>query len=336
MSPKNLNILVNLPPTFFTVPQLKSRFQRLAKLGTVRKRSFITPDEIIKDLMWANAVVMWSWPVVTAEMLEKCPALGFMGQINTTQRTAKACIAKKVAISEARHCWSPAVAEMALTLMLAGLRKTSAYHVAMKAGTEKWVGDFPADIDPMERELTGAAVGIVGFGRIGQRLSELLKPFNVTLRVFDPYLPKPVAAHYGVKPAALSDVLRNSDVVVLCAANTEETNHLVGAKQVAMLRKNAVLVNVGRSSLIDMKALEARVRKGELTAMLDVFDKEPLEADSPLRSMNGVFCTPHRAGGLLSSVQRALDMLIGDLELNLKKNKRLYEVTEKMLPCFPE
>jgi hypothetical protein len=93
---------------------------------------------------------------------------------------------------------------------------------------------------------------------------------------------------------------------------------------------------LGKLGTVRKRSFEARVKKGELTAMLDVFDKEPLQADSSLRALDNAFLTPHRAGGLMSSVRRALDMLIGDLELKLKRKERRYGVTASMLPCFPE
>jgi phosphoglycerate dehydrogenase-like enzyme len=81
------------------------------------------------------------------------------------------------------------VAELALILMMTGLRQTSGYHIAMTKATEQWLRDFPADIDARERQLAGRSVGIVGFGGIGQHLARLLKPFHVMLRIYDPYLP---------------------------------------------------------------------------------------------------------------------------------------------------
>lgn len=330
-----LRLLINLPPTFFTTPYLRAHFERLEGMADVRKTSHDTQEQIAPDLAWAEAVLMWAWPNLDDALLAQAPALRFVGQINTTQTTVRACLERGLAVSEVRHCWSPAVAEMALALILCGLRKVSDYHAAMRRAEEKWVEQFPADIDPLERELTGRPVGIVGFGGIGQRLAELLQPFRVTLRIYDPYLPEEVARRYGAQPVTLLELIRESDVVVLCAANTPGAEHLIGAREIATFRKDAVLVNVGRAMLVDMAALEERLRRGDLIAMLDVFDHEPLEADSPLRALPNAYLTPHRAGGVLGSVERALTMLTDDLEAFLDGRKRRYAVTEAMIPCFP-
>jgi len=337
MAVQKPRLLINLPPTFFTHPQLTAHFKRIEELAsTIRKTSHNSTAEIMNDLPWAEAVIMWAWPAFGIDELNLCPDIEFLGQINTTQKHVKACLARGIAISEARHCWSPAVAEMALALMLAGLRQTSAFHMQMRAGIESWVIDFPKDIDPRERQLTGRPVGIVGFGGIGQRLAQLLQPFHGTLRIYDPYLPEAVAKQYSAQPVSMMELIRESDVVVVCAANNEGARHLVGVKEIAALRSNAVLVNVGRSMLVDMPALQKRIEKGDLIAMLDVFDNEPLEVNHPLRKLSNAYLTPHRAGGIMESVERSLSMLADDLEAFINGKSLKYAVTEKMLPSFPE
>jgi len=309
--------------------------QRLEGLATLRQTSHDTQEQLAPDLAWAEAVLMWAWPDLDGAMLDRAPNLRFVGQINTTRPTVRACLTRGVAISEVRHCWSPAVAEMALALVLCGLRKVSDYHAAMRRAEERWVRQFPADIDPLERELTGMAVGLVGFGGIGQRLAELLQPFHVTLRIYDPFIPEVIVHQHGARQVPLLELARESDVVVLCAANTQEARHLVDRQVIAAFKANAVLVNVGRSMLVDTSALLERLEQGDLIAMLDVFDQEPLEPDSPLRRLPNAYLTPHRAGGLTSSIGRALTMLADDLEAFLAGEERRYAVTAEMLACFP-
>jgi phosphoglycerate dehydrogenase-like enzyme len=328
------HLLINLPPAFSTQPELRELFERLERLAQLRWSNHAALDELLPDLQWADAVLMWGAPKITEAALDQLPNLKFIGQLNTSLITASACLAKGVALSEARHCWSPAVAEMALGLILNGLRKISDYHAAMRLGTEKWVLNFPADIDAQERELSGRPVGIVGFGQIGQRLAALLQPFNVQLRVYDPFVPKPILAAYNAQPVPLMDLLAASDVVVLCAANHPDNHGMIGERQIEALRKDCVLVNIGRSMLVDMPALIRRLEHRDVVAMLDVFDLEPLEPESPLRSLHNAYLTPHRAGGLISSVQRGLEMLVSDLEAFTAGEARRNAVTEEMLHSF--
>jgi phosphoglycerate dehydrogenase-like enzyme len=322
---KKIRLLLNFPESFYANPLFKSHFQRLAKQAIVRKRTWKTPQEIAADLAWSEAVIMWWFPTLDDDLLAQAKRLKFIGHINNIRSMAEAELRRGLAISEARRGFSPAVAEMALTLMLAGLRQTSRHHIAMRQGTESWCQY------PHERQLAGRSVGIVGFGGIGQSLAELLKPFQCTIRTFDPFLPPPVAAKFGARMVPLMELIRKSEVVVLCAANSREAAHLMGAKQIAALQKHAVLVNVGRSMLVDMPALAERLKRGDLIAMLDVFDREPLEEDSIFRTLPNTYLTPHRAGGIPESYARILTMLADDFEAWAKGKARKHALTEKDL-----
>ena len=218
--------------------------------------------------------------------LDEAPQLGYAGHLDIRQEGARIALKRGLPVSISRHGFSPAVAEMALTLILGTLRRTSDYHAQMRGGTETWFQNLPADINLRERELTGRAVGMISA----------------------------------------------SEVVVLCAAPNAGTRHLLGPDQIARFRENAVFVNVARAALVDTEALVERLGRGDLFAALDVFDREPLEKDSPLRVLPNAYLNPHRAGGVMASVRRILHDLIDDLEASLAGNSRKYALTEKMLP----
>ena len=310
------NVLVNLPEGFFETPWLEGIWSRLNAVGTVTRASCDTDDQIRPYLAESDAVLMWSWPELTSELLAEAPRLKFAGHINLALDGAKSEMAAGLTISEARRGWSPAVAEMALTLMLAGLRKTSAYHIAMRNGTESWDA-MPSGVDAEERQLTGRSVGIVGLGGIGQRLAELLAPFQVDLRAHDPYMPDEAAAKFDARMTTMDELVAESEVIALCAPTTPETRGILSADRIAALRPGTVVVNIGRTWLVDNEAFLARLQKGDIIGMLDVFEKEPLAVDSPLRALANVFCTPHRGGGVAEAVQRILAWLIDDLEAHL-------------------
>lgn len=328
------NILVNLPPDFFSQPELEDCFGRLEKLGVVRKTSHNEADEIATDLVWADGVVMWSWPVLDERLLDRAGDLEFVGHIDLSQAGARSELARGIPTSTSRAGFSPAVAEMALGLVLNALRKISDYHAAMRTGNEKWVESFPGDIDPLERQLTGLTVGIIGLGQVGQRLAQLLKGFEVDLKVVDPYVPDEVLQTFQAERLEIDAMTEVCDVVVLCASSNDGTARLINAERCERFKKDAVFVNVARSALVDYEALTRRLEAGDLTACLDVFDVEPLPSDSILRRLPNVHLTPHRAGGLMSSVRRNLDWLIDDYEALLGGRARQYPVTEAMIPAL--
>jgi phosphoglycerate dehydrogenase-like enzyme len=330
--PEALNILVNFPPGFYKSPRAKAVLARLDKLGSVRRRSWNTPDEIGKDFAWANAVIMWSWPVFTDAMLDANPKFRFAGQLDVSRSQAESYLKRGIPFAVARRCWSPAVAEMALGLTLGTLRKISDYHGAMRAGREYWIKDFPHDVDLDERELTGRSVGIIGFGAVGRRFGELLAPFKTQLRIYDPYLPDGIAEQAGGRRVELDELLTQSDVVVICAASNKGTKKLLGKAEIAKLRKGAVLVNVARAALVDTDALVARLKKKTLYAAVDVFDMEPTIKNHPLRKLPNAYCTPHRAGGLITSIERGLTSLVDDFEAHLNGQPLKNTLSEKQFP----
>ena len=325
-------LLINLPPGFFTAPQLEPTFARLEALAaTVTKTSCNAADEILPYLREADAILMWSWPRLTPKLLDQCPRLRFSANLDITQAGAKTLLERGVPVSVGRRGFSPAVSEMALTLLLATLRRTSTYHAAMWAGTEPWVARFPDDIPPDELQLTGRRVGIIGFGAIGQRLAELLEPFRCDIRIHDPFLPDAVAERFGVRNGSVDDLVAHSEAVVLCAAANAGTRHVLEARHIDALMPGAALVNVSRSALVDGAALLARLQRGDLYAALDVFDQEPLPADAPLRSLPNVYLTPHRAGGVWESVVRIVAYLGDDLEAFVTGNERRHALTEAQI-----
>ncbi len=328
------NLLINLPKGFFKTPAMAPVFKRLGAIAEVRRRSHNTHDEIAKDLAWADAVIMWSWPAYTPELLARAPKLAFSGHLDINQAGARVALAHGLPVSLSKKAWGPSVAEMALTLILTTLRKTSSYHAAMRVGKEAWVADFPIDIDTDERQLTGRPVGIVGFGAVGQRVAELLAPFRCQVRVYDPFLPAEIAERAGASRVELMDLIRNSDVVVLCAASNPGTASLLGKRELAAFRKGAVLVNVARAALVDTAALVARLKKNDFYAAIDVFDLEPLARNSPLRKLPNAFLTPHRAGGVMESVVRIVSWLADDFEAHLAGKPRAHALSEKQLPAL--
>ena len=327
-------LLVNLPPGFFTLAALEPTFARLELLAEVRRASCNGEDEILPHLREADAVFMWSWPRLTDALLAQCPRLRFAAFLDVRQPDGKRLLERGMPVSLAKRAFSPAVAEMALTLILATLRKIEPYQAAMRRGTEGWVTRFPDALDPDERELTGRKVGIVGLGGVGQRLAELLAPFRCDLQTYDPYLPDEIAARFGATKVSLDALAARSEVLVLCAAANVESKHLLTARHIEALPPRAILINVARASLVDESALRARLERGDLYAALDVFDKEPLPADSFLRTLPNAFLTPHRAGGTIASVQRLIAYLADDYEAFLSGVERRHALTPVMLPAL--
>lgn len=327
-------ILCNLPEGFFHHRDLREPFERLDRLGDVLYRSANRPDELLPDAREADALLMWSWPVLSYEQLAACERLKFSAHLDVGQRFARTLIDRGIAVSVGRRAFSPAVAEMALTLILAALRRTSTHHAAMRSGDEQWAASFPDDIDRDERELTGRRVGIIGFGGIGQRLTELLAPFRCRICIHDPHVNVAAAHRAGVQSCEIDPVIAHAEILVLCASANSESRHLLDARRIGLLAPRSIFVNVCRASLVETEALVRRLQRGDIYAALDVFDLEPLPADDPLRTLPNAYLTPHRAGGTIESAHRILTWLVDDMEAWFHGRPISHRLMESMLPTL--
>lgn len=178
-----------------------------------------------------------------------------------------------------------AVAEFALTLMLSLLKNLPRLDRAARAG--QWAR-FPM------RELSAKTVGLVGFGRIGRRLAELLSGFGVTLLVYDPFVPPEAIRACNAEPVSLEQLLNRSDLVSLHLPATPQTHHLIDGQRLAQMKDGAYLINTARGALVDEAALLEALQSGKLAgAALDVFEQEPLSGENPLLALDNTVFAPH-------------------------------------------
>lgn len=204
-----------------------------------------------------------------------------------------------------------AVAEFALTLILACIKNLIPYDRTVREGN--W------DRYSMT-ELTGKTVGLLGFGRIGKRLAELLQSFDVKILVYDPFLDNEAAKKLNVIPASFEEVLAQSDIVSVHVPSTKETYHLLNEQAFAKMKDGAVFINTARGALVAEDALVAALKSGKLSAAgIDVYEHEPITKDNPLFALSKVVAAPHVAaltyetnynGGMISA-QSIINVLNG-------------------------
>jgi len=186
---------------------------------------------------------------------------------------------------------SATVAECTLMLMMMALRRASYWTVAMhRNGAWK-------DGNIFTESLLGRRVGLHGFGSISQHLVPMLRPFTSRIQAYSPSVPETLLSRFGVKPlASLEELFAESEVVVELAAGTPENYHIVKEKHLRLIPAGGVFVNVGRGCVVDEEGLIRVAREGRLQIALDVFEREPLPADSPLRGLPNVTLLPHLGG----------------------------------------
>ncbi len=189
-----------------------------------------------------------------------------------------------VVVCATGHLLSPA-AELTWALILAVMRHVPAEDADVRAGGwQLSVGE----------ELEGRTLGVIGLGRLGQRVARVGLAFEMPVLAWSQNLDPEVARGLGVEPVDKERLLRESDVVTLHLRLSERTRGIVGAADLAVMKRSAYLVNTSRGPLVDEAALVAALADGSIAgAGLDVFDVEPLPADHPLRRAPNAVLTPH-------------------------------------------
>jgi phosphoglycerate dehydrogenase-like enzyme len=145
--------------------------------------------------------------------------------------------------------------------------------------------------------FTTRTLGLIGAGGIGQEIMGLAKQFFGRMIAADPYGDAARVGSLGASLVSLDAVMAQSDFVVVCCLLTDKTRHLVNAAQLARMKPSAFLINIARGPIVDESALIAALRSGAIAgAGLDVFEKEPIGADNPLKAMDNVLLAPHSLG----------------------------------------
>ena len=179
-----------------------------------------------------------------------------------------------------------ATADQAFALMLAAARRIVEADKFLRAG--KWVTWHPSLL--LGADFTGATLGVVGFGRIGQAVAKRAQGFDMRVLYHAPN-PKPA---YGARAVDLDTLLRESDFVSIHVPLKQETRHLVNKEFLAKMKPNAVLVNTARGGVLDQTALYNSLKENKIfAAALDVTDPEPLPMDSPLLELENCIIVPH-------------------------------------------
>ncbi|MEV0489299.1 hydroxyacid dehydrogenase [Streptomyces atratus] len=254
----------------------------------------------------------WGATPLTAEVLNGAPRLRAVVHAagSVKHHITDACWERGIAVTSAAGANALPVAEFTLAAILfAGKRVLQAAqrYAALRTGHD-WL-----------QELDGSGnyrrtVGIIGASRIGRRVIELLRPFDLDVLLYDPYVDAAEAARLGVRLAALDELCARSSVVSVHAPQLPETHHLIGAAQLAAMATGTTLINTARGSLIDEHSLLPELRSGRLHAVLDVTDPELPPALSPLYELPNVLLTPHIAGSLGDELHRMADHALDEME----------------------
>jgi D-3-phosphoglycerate dehydrogenase len=192
------------------------------------------------------------------------------------------------------------VADHTLALILATTRQVVPHCLRVRGGQLGLAGPLTG-----MKTLAEMTVGVVGFGRIGREVVRRLQAFRCRVLVHDPVVPAETIRGQGCMPAGLEELLGASDLVTLHCPATAYTRRMMNRETLAQMKPGAILINVSRGELVDSTALIEVLRSGHLGAAgLDVFDPEPIPADSPVLRLDNVIVSPHNASCSVNATRR--------------------------------
>lgn len=277
-------------------------------------------------------IVCHGSPRIGAEILDAAPQLRIIGELEGDRFAARidvpAAQARGIRVTDTTNGSSYGVAEWALGMILNATRNAGEVFREMIRGgwrPPRSEGGFA----PFE--LTGKKVGLIGLGIIGRRLVQLLEPFHGDIRAHDPYVPKEVADVLGVRLTNLDYIMADSEVIVCVAPITPKTRRMIGKRELDLIAPGTALVNVSRGAIFDPEATIERLSRGDITGAFDVWDPEPIPADSPIRSLPNVFLTPHVASATKEGRGRFFKLMVDELDRFFHGHETRYDLSARTL-----
>lgn len=256
-------------------------------------------------------ITCWGAPPLTAGVLTAAPRLRAVVHAagSVKHHITPACWERGVQVTSAAGANALPVAEYTLAAILfAGKNVLATAHRYRQLRAPH---DWRAELEGHGNYRR--CVGIVGASRIGRRVIELLRPFDLDVLLFDPYVDAGAAARLGAVKVGLDELCARSRVVSVHAPELPATRHMIGAAQLAAMADGTTLVNTSRGSLIDGDALLPELVSGRLNAVLDVTEPEVPPAGSPLYDLENVLLTPHVAGSLGDEIHRMGDFALDEV-----------------------
>lgn len=282
----------------------RKRLSALASLDVDLVADDFTKPAAAAALREAEVLVScWGCPPLDESVLAAAPRLRAVIHAagSVKHHITDACWDRGLQVSSAAWANALPVAEYTVAAVLAAnkrlLELRDAYRELRDVPCD-WQARYPGVGNYRKR------VGIVGASLIGRRVMELLRPFDLELWLYDPYVGEAETRALGAEPVSLDKLCEGCDVVTVHAPELPGTRHLIDASRLALMPDGSTLVNTARGSLVDQDALVEELAAGRLRAVLDVTDPEVLPPSSPLYDLPNVVLTPHIAGSMGNELHR--------------------------------
>ena len=302
----------------------------LGKMGEVEWNGLDrqwTSAELAQHLPGVEVCITgWGCPEFTEEALKNADRLRLI--VHTGGSVAgyagEAVYDRGIKVISGNEMYARSVAESVIAYALYALRDLGKFSRQMLA--EGWRND-----DFYNEGLLDRSVGLIGFGAVARHTARLLQAFGCEVWIDANHVTPEEAASYGAKKATTDEIMRYCKVISLHMAKTPETYHYIDARRLSLIPDGAVFINTARGAIVDEEALAKELKTGRFKAVLDVYEKEPLPMESPLRSMENVLLIPHMGGPTADRYPYIIGALIGQIENMLAGGESPYEITRETM-----
>ncbi len=279
-----------------------------------------TPPDLVVERARSAEVLIVNKVAITRDILKELPKLQFVATLATgyNQLDTVALRERGISVSNIPSYSTNAVAQTVFSFILEFTNRIGHYTDSVKNGEWSECKDFCYWNTPLN-ELSGKTLGIVGFGKIGRRVSEIALSFNMKVLVYTPSGKK--ESDERVKFTTLEDVQKNSDYISLHCPLTDKTNELVNKEFISNMKDGAALINTARGAVINESDVADALNSGKLSYFgADVLSTEPPKKSNPLLSAKNTFITPHIAWAAYETRLRLLEILNGNIKAFLEGN----------------
>lgn len=287
----------------------------------------IAPVSNWKPALAAAEIILsgWGLPVMDESFLAAAPKLRavFYGAGSVRGFVTAAVWQRGIVVTSSYAANAVPVAEFSLAMILLALKHTWRYSYRAKLD-----GAYPP------RQLVpgayGSTVGLISLGAVARALRDRLRPFDLRVIAYDPFVAATDAAKLGVEWVSLDEVFRRADVVSLHAPNLSETRGMITGAHLAAMKPGATFLNTARGAVVrEPEMIAVLQQRPDLTAILDVTDPEPPEPGSPLYALPNVWLTPHIAGSMDNECRRMGRLVVDDLRRYLHGEPLKWQITRE-------
>ncbi|MCC7518293.1 MAG: hydroxyacid dehydrogenase [Verrucomicrobiae bacterium] len=323
-----MKVLFNLPPSIIERCFRKSDLDRLAAEHEVRLPDFSAggafaefaakgerSDQasesaalkrfVQEHLTEAEAMVTgWEMIPVTAEDVAAAKNLRLIVHSagSVKRLVAEEAWKRGIRVATCNEALAIGVAETTLGMILCGLKGIFPAREWSRAG--HWHDPKLGTPRDVVRELYQVTIGVISASKVGLHLLRLLRAFEVEVLLYDPYVTPERAKELGATLVELDELVRRSTVVTLHAPSLPATRHLLKGGHFRAMQDGAIFINTARGAIVDETAMIEELKRGRITAFIDVTDPEPPAKDNPLRTLPNVILTPHLAGHVTNGCRR--------------------------------